>query len=132
MITIIIAIAAFLVGGFVGYLILRVLSGREIDSAKSKADKIVSDAKSESKEILIGAKDEALKAKAEINKDLLSKEKEIAELEKSLRGREIGLDKKFDQLEIERKNLFKKSDPQDWWWQELVTRSGPNLKHLNG
>lgn len=29
-------------------------------------------------------------------------------------------------------NLIKKSDPQDWWWSELVTQKGPNLKHLNG
>lgn len=29
-------------------------------------------------------------------------------------------------------NLIKKSDPQDWWWHELVGKSGPNLKHLNG
>lgn len=29
-------------------------------------------------------------------------------------------------------NLIKKSDPQDWWWNDLVTKSGPNLKHLNG
>ncbi|OGD65252.1 hypothetical protein A2215_01010 [Candidatus Berkelbacteria bacterium RIFOXYA2_FULL_43_10] len=29
-------------------------------------------------------------------------------------------------------NLIKTSDPQDWWWQEFVTKSGPNLKHLNG
>jgi len=103
-----IGIAAFVLGGGVGFLILRFLSGRQIDSARSKADKIVSDAKSESKEILIAAKDEALKAKEEIKRELGPKEKEIAELERSLRGREMSLDRKFDQLETERKNLLGK------------------------
>jgi len=28
--------------------------------------------------------------------------------------------------------LIKSTDPQDWWWDELVTKKGPNLKHLNG
>jgi len=28
--------------------------------------------------------------------------------------------------------LLKKSDPQEWWWHDLVSRKGPNLKHLNG
>ncbi len=28
--------------------------------------------------------------------------------------------------------LIKSTDPQDWWWSELVEKKGPNLKHLNG
>lgn len=27
---------------------------------------------------------------------------------------------------------MKKSDPQEWWWSELVDKNGPNLKHLGG
>jgi ribonuclease Y len=107
---VIISLAAFIVGGGLGFLIFRLITGRKIDSAKGKAEKIVADAKSESKEILISAKDESLKLKEEIKKELALKEKEIAELERSLRGREVGLDRKFDQLETERKNVVKKSD----------------------
>jgi len=110
---IIVTIAAFIVGGAVGYLVLKVLSGRQVDSAKSRADKIVSDAKSEAKEILIAAKDEALKIQEEAKKELGSREKEISLLERSLRGREVGLDKKFDQLEAERKTLFRKTAEVD-------------------
>lgn len=29
-------------------------------------------------------------------------------------------------------NAIKDSDPQEWWWNELVDNKGPNLKHLNG
>ena len=29
-------------------------------------------------------------------------------------------------------DLIKDSDPQDWWWNQFVKKSGPNLKHLNG
>ncbi|OIN89410.1 hypothetical protein CO019_00350 [Candidatus Berkelbacteria bacterium CG_4_9_14_0_2_um_filter_42_30] len=28
--------------------------------------------------------------------------------------------------------LIKKTDPQDWWWNQFVDNRGPNLKHLNG
>jgi len=28
--------------------------------------------------------------------------------------------------------MLKTSDPQDWWWSDLVDKKGPNLKHLNG
>ena len=105
---IIVGIAAFVLGGGLGYLILRQISGKQVDSAKSKADKIVSGAKSESKEILIAAKDEALKEKEEVKKEFQAKEKAIAELERSLRSREVNLDRKFDQLESERKSVSKK------------------------
>lgn len=29
-------------------------------------------------------------------------------------------------------DLIKKSDPQEWWWNEFVDGKGPNLQHLNG
>jgi hypothetical protein len=28
--------------------------------------------------------------------------------------------------------LIKNTDPQDWWWDDLVKKEGPNLKNLNG
>lgn len=28
--------------------------------------------------------------------------------------------------------LLKKSDPQQWWWSQFVSKAGPNLEHLNG
>ena len=93
MLTIIIAIAALLVGGGIGFLVFRLLTSRKVDSAKNRADKIIADAKAESKELLVSAKDESLKLKDEIKKELAPKEREIAELERSLRGREIGINK---------------------------------------
>jgi len=130
---IIVTIAAFIVGGAVGYLVLKVLSGRQVDSAKSRADKIVSDAKSEAKEILIAAKDEALKIQEEAKKELGSREKEISLLERSLRGREVGLDKKFDQLEAERKTLFRKTAEVDDLKQtlrDLRTKQEESLERI--
>jgi hypothetical protein len=29
-------------------------------------------------------------------------------------------------------NAIKDSDPQEWWWNQFVEKSGPDLKHLNG
>ncbi|MEI8061508.1 MAG: ribonuclease Y [Candidatus Berkelbacteria bacterium] len=119
MLTILIAAAALVVGGGLGFLVFRVLTSKKVDSAKNRADKIVADAKSESKELLISAKDEALKYKEEVKKELAPKEREINELERSLRGREVGLDKKFDQLEAERKGVVKKAEEVDQLKQTL-------------
>ena len=109
----IVGLAALIVGGVLGFVILRLVSGRKINGAKIRADKIVFEAKTQSKEFLVEAKDEALKFKEEIKKELAPKEKEIADLERSLRNREVGLDRKFDQLEFERKNLVKKGSEVD-------------------
>ena len=117
--TILITVAAFLVGGGIGFLLFRVLTSKKVEGAKNRADKIISDAKTESKELLVTAKDEALQLKEEIKKELAPKEKEINELEKSLRNREVGLDKKFDQLEAERKNVSKKAEDVDQLKQTL-------------
>ncbi|MCX6810397.1 MAG: ribonuclease Y [Candidatus Berkelbacteria bacterium] len=119
MLTILIAAAALVVGGGLGFLVFRVLTSKKVDSAKNRADKIVADAKSESKELLVSAKDEALKYKEEVKKELVPKEREINELERSLRGREVGLDKKFDQLEAERKGVVKKAEEVDQLKQTL-------------
>lgn len=27
---------------------------------------------------------------------------------------------------------LKNSDPQEWWWDDLINKNGPNLKNLNG
>ena len=105
---ILIAIAAFIVGGGLGFVLYKQFSGKQVDNAKSKADKIIADAKTESKEIVIAAKDEALKSKEEIKKEYAIKEKGIAELERNLRNRDSNLERKFDQLEDERKNISKK------------------------
>jgi len=50
---------------------------------------------------------------------LAPKEREIVELERSLRGREFGLDKKFDQLESERKNVVRKTEEVEGLKQTL-------------
>lgn len=119
MITIVIAIAALLVGGGLGFLVFRILTGRKVDSAKNRAEKIIADAKAESKELLVSAKDESLKYKEEVKRELAPKEREISELERSLRGREVGLDKKFDQLEAERKGVAQKAEEVDQLKQTL-------------
>ena len=133
MILSIIAIAAFIVGGGVGFLVFRLLTSKKIDSAKNRADKIIADAKVEGKEFLVSAKDEALKYKEEIKKELAPKEKEIAEIERSLRNRELGIDKKFDQLEAERKALSKRSDDVEQLKQtlrDLRTKQEESLERI--
>ncbi|TSC94243.1 MAG: uncharacterized protein Athens101428_396 [Candidatus Berkelbacteria bacterium Athens1014_28] len=128
-----IAIAAFLAGGGIGFLVYKLIVGKKFDGAKSKAEKIISDARSESKEILVTAKDEALKAKEEIKKEFAPREKELTELERSLRGREIGLDKKYDQLELERKNLLKKREEAEDLKQtlrDLRTKQEESLERI--
>ena len=130
---VLVGVATFVLGGGIGFLIWRQFSGRQVDSARSKAEKIISEAKSESKETLIVAKDEALKIKEEVKKEYQVKEKEIIGFERSLRGREVNLDRKFDQLEAERKSLVKKGGEVETLKQtlrDLRTKQEESLERI--
>ena len=55
-VTILIAIAALICGGVLGFIAWQITVGKRMASAKGKAEKIVEDAKVEEKEILLKAK----------------------------------------------------------------------------
>lgn len=96
---VLVAIAAFLVGGIVSFIIWQITVGKKTAGATAKAEKIVDEARTKEKEILLQAKDESLKLKTEIENQTKEKSKYLEGVERELRRKESTLDNRFDQIE---------------------------------
>ena len=115
-ITVIIAVAACLLGGIVGYTYRKSYTEKKIDRTEEYAKRLYDDAvrKAEDykKEKVLEAKEEILKAKAENDRERVENEKEMRERrneiqknERRLIQREETLDKKADNLETREESL---------------------------
>ena len=115
-ITVIIAVAACLLGGIVGYTYRKSYTEKKIDRTEEYAKRLYDDAvrKAEDykKEKVLEAKEEILKAKAENDRERAENEKEMRERrneiqknERRLIQREETLDKKADNLETREESL---------------------------
>ncbi|OGD65244.1 ribonuclease Y [Candidatus Berkelbacteria bacterium RIFOXYA2_FULL_43_10] len=104
-VTILIAIAALICGGVLGFIAWQITVGKRMASAKGKAEKIVEDAKVEEKEILLKAKDEAFKFKTDAEAEVRSKSVNLDDAQRELRKREMSLESRFDNLERSRKEV---------------------------
>ncbi len=115
-IAIVIAVAACLIGGLVGYTYRKNYTEKKIDRTEDYAKRLYDDAvrKAEDykKEKVLEAKEEILKAKAENDRERAENEKEMRERrneiqknERRLIQREESLDKKASNLETREENL---------------------------
>jgi len=96
---VLIALAAFLVGGIISYVVWQLTIGKKSAGAKEKAEKIIDDAKTKEKEMLLQAKDEALKIKSEIENQTKEKSRYLEGVERELRRKEQNIDNRFDMVE---------------------------------
>lgn len=101
--SVIIGVAASVVGIGVGYA-LRLLTGRfSADSTEKQAKRRLEEARREGealrKEGKIQAKGEALKAREEFEKSTVSKRKELADLEEKIAQKELNLDRKVSMID---------------------------------
>lgn len=96
---VLVAVAAFLVGGIVAFIIWQLTVGKKTAGAKVKAEKIVDEARTKEKEMLLQAKDEAIKFKLEAENQTKEKSRYLESVERELRRKESTLDSRFDQIE---------------------------------
>jgi len=94
-----VAVAAFLVGGIISFVVWQFTVGKKTTGAKAKAEKIVDEAKTKEKEILLQAKDDAIKLKSEIENQTQEKSRYLEGVERELRRKESTIDNRFDQIE---------------------------------
>lgn len=100
MITVVlVAIAAFLVGGIISYVLWQMTVGKKNAGAKAKAEKIIDEARTKEKEILLQAKDDSIKIKSEIENQTKEKSRYLESVERDLRRKESTIDSRFDQVE---------------------------------
>lgn len=101
-------IAGLLSGGILAFIFFTLTTSKKVASAKSRAEKMISDAETERKEMLLQAKDEALKEKESSKKELKEKESYIEKIETDLRRRELSIDTRFDELDKTTKSIKEK------------------------
>lgn len=102
------ALAGIIAGGVAGFLISLNSNNKKVQNARSKADKLIEEAKTQEKEILLAAKDEALKERENARKEYESKEKYLEQIEQDLRKRETNIDNRFLDLDKSQKGITAK------------------------
>ncbi len=100
---------SFLVGGFLGYLLRKIIVGKKIDSAESKANSLLEEAKIKAKEKLLDAKSKAVRILEETKKEELKRRNAIQQREDRLEQKEQRLDQKIAKLEKEENQLKQKA-----------------------
>jgi len=100
-----------LVGGAVaGYLIRQLVARNRVQSAESKAHKIIEDAKSKEKDLLIKVKEKAIKIIDEAKKEEKDRHSEIVNLQKRLEKRETMFDQRLMDFEDKKQILIEKAE----------------------
>lgn len=97
------SIGALVVGIVAGYFTFNAVQKKQVGNAKSQAEKLVEEAKTQAsslkKEALLEAKEEALKLKNESDNDIRERRAEVQRMENRLVQREEALDRKEDLLD---------------------------------
>lgn len=110
--TIVIVVAAIIVGVLLGYLLRKKVSSKILESSENLSARIVEEAKKEAetikKESILQAKDNLLKAKNEFEKETRGRKQELDGVERQLRLKEENLDKRLDMLVQKETNIEKK------------------------
>ena len=116
MLCLILAVAGFVVGGVVFFLIgiayRKKVAEKELGSAEEEARRIINEAikggESKKREMLLEAKEEIHKSRTENEKELKERRAEVQKQERRLQQKEESLDKKIDQHEKKEEELQKK------------------------
>ena len=111
-VTILIIIAALLLGILIGYVVRKKLAEARIKSAEEAAAKILIDAKKESetrkKEALLEAKEEIHRLRSEADRDNKERHNEIVRQEKRLQKKEEDIDRKLEGIEKKEEGIRRK------------------------
>jgi ribonucrease Y len=95
-------------GFFIGYIVYKKTAETKINTAKEKADKIISTSKIKEKELLLQAQDKALKIIEDSKKEESRRRNEINQLQKRLEKRENSFSQKLIELQDKQQKLYDK------------------------
>lgn len=108
--TLFLAAIGFMIGGLLGYFGRKTIAKNQLNTAESKVQKMIEDAKIESKEALLNAKDKAVKILEEVKKEEKRRRDDLRDMERRLESKEKNIDRKSSQIEKERKGLQDKAN----------------------
>lgn len=107
-ITLIIGVISLAIGAVAGYLARQTMAKRQADSAESKAEKTLADAKISAKEIMLEAKDNAVKTLEEAKEQERERQNQITRFEQRLEKREKEVDQKEEETNQIKRDLQEK------------------------
>lgn len=102
---IILSVVALIVGVIFGYIIKKLLSGQNINSAERKAESIIADAKQKQKDLLLEANNKALALIEESKVEERDRRRQMQEIENRLTKRESMFDRKLMEFEDSKQKL---------------------------
>lgn len=108
LIPLIVATVALIFGSLLGYLARQSIAKRQANTAESRIEKLVNEAKAQAQEIILKAKDKAVKALDEIKREENRRQEEYRRIQTRLDKKEEMLDSKDRKLENEEKEFQEK------------------------
>ncbi len=102
-------LAAFILGGGIGYILRKFLALKQKETLEAKVQKLITDAKTKEKEILLGAKDKALLIIENAKKEESERRAELHKIESRLEHRQEILDSKLEDIDHRRQTLEEKA-----------------------
>jgi ribonuclease Y len=106
--SLIVATVALIFGSILGYLARQSIARRQANTAESRIEKLVNEAKAQAQEIILKAKDKAVKALDEIKREENRRQEEYRRIQTRLDKKEEMLDAKDRKLENEEKEFQEK------------------------
>ncbi len=128
--SIIVAVIAILVGGFVGYLVRKKVAQSEANSVEAKMQNTIEEAKTKEREILLQAKDKALTIIDQAKKEEEVRRQELKEQQKRLEKRESLFDQKLLDLESKQTKILEKAKQLETVKQEINDIKTQQLEKL--
>lgn len=102
------AVAGLLSGGILAFIFFNLTTSKKVSNAKSKAEKVMADAETQSKEILLQSKDEAMRERENAKRSYDEKYKYLERTEQDLRRRELSIDSRFAEIDKSHKEILSK------------------------
>jgi len=111
---VLLGVVAIVVGGVIGFAVVRALMAKTIASARTEADRLVENAKSEAstaaEKIQVDAEKQVLERSRRFEEEAERTRQEFKDQERRLAKREDLLDRKLDTLAVKEENLAKTAD----------------------
>ena len=111
-ITIVVGLAALLIGLLVGYILRKSIGEKTIGNAETKAKNMLLDAEKNAesikKEIVLEAKEEAQRQRNNADKEIRERRNEISKAERRLNQKEDSIDRKLENIEKKEESITNK------------------------
>ncbi|MGI6765993.1 MAG: ribonuclease Y [Lentihominibacter sp.] len=138
-ITVVVCLAALVVGLLVGYILRKSIGEKTIGNAETTAKNMILDAENRAetikKEIVLEAKEEVQKQKSEVEKEVRERRNELTKSERRLNQKEDSIDRKLENIEKKEESITNKEKKIDTKLREqekLLAQQLEELEKISG